>query len=375
MSPYDELGLEAPAKGLRFYSPAELADLTVPEPDWFIRPGLLARGAITEIDGKIKAAGKTTLALWMIRALLDGTPFLGEPTIRSKVIYVTEQSRQTFMDALRRAGLGERSDELSILFREDIGKAPWPEVTTAAQQDGYDVAVFDTIGKLAGIKEENSAGEWAAAMAPLQDLAASGRAVLVLRHDRKGGGEVGESGRGSSQASGDVDIILALRRPEGHQPATRRVLESLSRYPETPDKVVIELRDDGYLLLGSDEAVQAATARECLSAALRREFRQTGSGLTMKALEDEGKAVKVARSTLQAELDKMIAAGEVERTGRGVAGHPFVYAVRTHPPADSGGAESAETQSYTGRPTLPPVTRRGLTVSEEMEMIFGEPAA
>ena len=74
----------------------------------------------------------------------------------------------------------------------------------ATAQDGRDVVVFDTLGKLARVRDENSAPDWSAAMTPLQDLATSGRAVFVLRHDRKGGGDVGESGRGSSQASGDV---------------------------------------------------------------------------------------------------------------------------------------------------------------------------
>jgi hypothetical protein len=44
-----------PAAGLRFYSPLELASLTTAGPDWRLRP-FLAIGAITEIDGKIKAA-------------------------------------------------------------------------------------------------------------------------------------------------------------------------------------------------------------------------------------------------------------------------------------------------------------------------------
>ena len=246
-----------PPEGLRFYAPAELATLTRFEPEWVCRPGLAALGAITEVDGKIKAAGKTTLVLHMVRAILDGAPFLGYPTRRSRVIYVTEQSRQTFTDALRRAGLDRRGDELLILFREDIGATPWTAVVGATRRAGYDVVVFDTIGKLAGIREENSAGEWALAMSPLQDLAASDRAVFVARHDRKSGGDVGDSGRGSSQASGDVDIILALRRPEGNQPASRRVIESLSRYTETPEKIVVELTDAGYILLGTDEAVAA----------------------------------------------------------------------------------------------------------------------
>ena len=327
--------------GLRFYTPAELASITLPKPDWLISPGLAAIGAITEIDGKIKSSGKTTLILYMIRAILDGTPFLGEPTRRARVIYVTEQSRQTFSDALRRAGLDKRGDELLVLFREDIGRTPWPKVVAQTRQDGYDVVAFDTIGKLSGIKEENAAGEWSTAMTPLQDLAASGRAVIIARHDRKSGGDVGDSGRGSSQASGDVDIILALRRPAGKQPSNRRVIESLSRYPETPEMIVMELTDHGYVLLGNDEAVAAAVALEFVSAAIGAEYRQTSAGLSMKALEEKGKERQpvVKRTTIQSALDRLEGRAEIVRTGRGVANDPFIYS-----PADRGSAESAETR-------------------------------
>lgn len=45
---------------------------------------------------------------------------------------------------------------------------------------------------------ENNAGDALAAMLPLQEAAGNGIAVIVLRHDRKSGGLVGESARESS---------------------------------------------------------------------------------------------------------------------------------------------------------------------------------
>ena len=99
--------------------------------DWIIANGLLAIGSITEIDGKIKAAGKTTFIKHLIRCVLDGHDFLGQPTRKARVLSVTEQSR----------------------------------------------------------------------------------AVIIARHDRKSGGDVGDSGRGSSQVSGDVHAAAHQRPP------------------------------------------------------------------------------------------------------------------------------------------------------------------
>jgi hypothetical protein len=297
-----------------------------------VRPGIAALGAITEIDGKIKAAGKTTLLLWMVRAVLDGADFLGHPTRQSKVVYVTEQSWDSFRYALQQTGLDQRGPEFQILLREHIGATPWPEVVRQAGLDfGYDLVIFDTIGKLSGIKEENSAGEWAAAMTPLQDLAASGRSVVIARHDRKGGGEVGDSGRGSSQASGDVDIILALRRPEGHQPGARRVIESLSRYRETPEKIVVELTEEGYILLGSDEAVAAADAlRFVLDYSGHPRlgvWPETNSGVAMADFEKAGTEhdPPISRSSIRRAIERLEREGRIHRTGRGVKNDPALF--------------------------------------------------
>jgi hypothetical protein len=319
-----------PLPGLRFYCPLELAAMTLPNPDWILCPGFSAIGAITEIDGKIKAAGKTTLILHAIRAILEGGDFLGQPTRRVKVVYITEQSRQTFMDALRMAGLAGRGEEFRILFREDFHGASWATIVGAARQSGYELVVFDTIGKLAGIREENSAGEWAAAMAPVQDLAASGRAVILARHDRKGGGEVGDSGRGSSQASGDVDIILAIRRPEGHQPSNRRVIEGLSRYRETPEKIVVELTPAGYIYLGSEDAVATAAAEGFVSFALGSELRTNGIGPDLKDLAELGEKQDppVRRTKIVMALSTLLERDEIERSGGGRKGDPYRYTLK-----------------------------------------------
>jgi hypothetical protein len=105
---------------------------------------------------------------------------------------------------------------------------------------GAETLLVDTLRQFAGLRgdAENNSGDALRAIEPLQRAAAEGLAVIVDRHERKGGGEVGESGRGSSAFAGAVDILLSLRRPEGRARATMRVLHALSRFRRRSRAVV-----------------------------------------------------------------------------------------------------------------------------------------
>jgi len=334
----DRNGWEAPSEPMLFPELPKSVGVTVPyhtalqvaagtseHPDWLV-PGFVALQAITELDGKIKSSGKTTWATHLVASVLDGNRFMGYPTTRTKVVYLTEQSQGSFREALSRASLIARGDELRIVFRREISTIKWVEliatVAADALRDGYGLLVVDTVGKLAGLMEENAAGEAAAVMVPLQNAAHDGLAVLVCRHERKSGGEVGESGRGSSAISGDVDVILQLRRPEGKQPLNRRVIESLSRYSETPDKIVIELVDDGYILLGDEEAVSMADALRFVSGHIGVENEQKG-GWSVEELMEAG---EMDRNAIRRALNELKFRGEVVETGSGKRGSPYRYA-------------------------------------------------
>jgi hypothetical protein len=104
---------------LPFKSGAELAFVLDPEVPWITR-GLVAKGAITELGAKVKA-GKTTLILEMVRAALDGRPFLELATARTPVVYLTEQPFVSFRQALERADLLGRDDFHSLPFSDTRG--------------------------------------------------------------------------------------------------------------------------------------------------------------------------------------------------------------------------------------------------------------
>jgi hypothetical protein len=308
---------------LHFRSARELAEETSAEVEWVAKPWVPA-GGLTEIDGKIKAAGKTSFVTLLVGAVIHGRDFLNGPTLRSPVVYLTEQSPPSFREALRRANLLEDED-LSILeWRETIG-VPWPDVVAAAgeecQRIGARLLVVDTLAQFAGLlgDAENSSGEALQAVMPLQRVAAEKQiAVVIVRHSRKGGGEVGESARGSSAFAGAVDVVMSIRRREGNAPKTQRVIHALSRFDETPDSLVIDLTDDGYIALGSEDDASHRAAQEQIQRLLEDGWAPT-EGELLEVLDS------VSRSTLKRVIqdDKTI-----ERTGKGKRGDPFRYQLK-----------------------------------------------
>jgi hypothetical protein len=334
-------------RNFAFRTAREIAAATPAHTEWVARPWV-AKGAITEIDGKIKAAGKTTFVSHMVTAVKDGKPFMGEPTSKTRVVWLTEQPPTSFRKVLERAGLTECEDVLVLPWHETSG-TPWPLVARAAADKalefGAGLLVVDTLGQFAGIRgdAENSAGAAHEAMEPIQEAAAQGLAVVLTRHERKGGGEVGESGRGSSAFGGAVDIILSLRRAEGNTRPTVRVIESLSRFDETPDKLVIELVDGAYRSLGD---ATAFAEREAVSAIEEILPASEEHAMPTAEIVDKLKEQNIGRTTVSIALSNLTNFSAIVRVGAGKRGDPYRY----YKPALEGSENlSSETPAGSGR--------------------------
>ena len=314
---------------MKFISAKELFESKPEAVEWICKPWL-AREAITELDGAPKSAGKTTFALAMCKAILTGGDFLGHPTAKGKVVYLTEESSTSFRAALARAGI-EESPDFHILFWKEIHglrdgeTSAWAkavgEAVEYAKAKGAMVVVVDTFAQFAKLTgdKENSSGASLEAMLPLQKARDEELAVLVIRHERKGGGPVTESGRGSNAISGAVDIVLQLKRPEGSHPVTHRKIEALSRYDDTPTELTIALVNGEYRVLGNSDAVAVPLAMERVLEALGGE---EAANLTMKQLEA---ATGLPRTTLQSALERLESEGSVIRSGSGKKNDPIRY--------------------------------------------------
>jgi hypothetical protein len=319
-------GVADERKTLVFKTARQVAEETPEEVDWIARPWL-AKGAITEVDGKIKAAGKTTFVSHKVACIVDGRPFMGEPTTKTKVVWLTEQSPATFRKVLERANLTDRDDVVVLHFHDAMGME-WGDVarmaTDKALEIGGNLLVVDTLGQFAGIKGdgENNAGAAQEAMRPLQEAAAKGLAVEFTRHERKGGGEVGESGRGSSAFGGAVDVIMTLRRGEGNTRPSVRIVEALSRFDETPDKVVVDLTENGYRNLGDASAFAEKEARDAIVEILPAMPEHAMA--TADVLDRLGKQ-GIKRTVATEALATLAGAGTIERLGKGQKGSPYRY--------------------------------------------------
>jgi AAA domain len=130
-----------------FITAREIGEQSAEHPEWIV-PGYVAQGAITECDGKIKVSGKTTFALAMVSAVVNGKPFLGRETKKTSVVILTEQPQASFAAALRRAALHDR-DDVHVLYHHRVRRRPWSEVATLAhekcQSENVELLVLDTV--------------------------------------------------------------------------------------------------------------------------------------------------------------------------------------------------------------------------------------
>ncbi|MGH7667436.1 MAG: AAA family ATPase, partial [Candidatus Dormibacteria bacterium] len=310
--------------GLPWGTFAELAMATPAEIDWQWQD-YLARHTVNELDGKAKL-GKTTFVGHLIRHTIDGTSFLGRPCQRTSVVFLTEEGPRTFRALLDRLGLADCPTG-HVLSKRQVPTLPWPEMVAAAREKvletGAGLLIVDTLSKLAGFRdeEENSAGKAAEALLPLQVLATElDLCILITRLDRKSGGDVGDSARGSSQLGGDVDVILRLSRvtEEGH-PYQRR-LQALGRFDELPEELVLELQGDQYVVLGDRATALAVQQDRKILDALPFGI---ADAISASKLAETLKTVGVR--TAQTHLAALVLSGSAERAGRGSKSDPYLF--------------------------------------------------
>ncbi len=306
-------------RALTFHTALDIAAATLAEVKWIVT-AWVAAGCITVVDGKPKAAGKSTFLLHMIRALTTGADFLEMPTRKTAVVMLTEERPTTFRRNLKRIGLLE-TDSLYVLFHHDLERTPWPAVMAQAiakcREVGAELLIIDTLAQFSGISETSST-KVMETLEPVQAAAASGLAVICVRHERKSGGSVGDSGRGSSALTGAVDIVMAIKRPPKYD-GPIRLIEALSRFEETPSAIAVELSDDGYILVNDVEDVGEQQDEQKV---LEKAPLDEANAKTVNVLMLE---TGLKKTVLREVLARLVSAGTLMVRGEGVKNAPFKF--------------------------------------------------
>jgi hypothetical protein len=305
----------------RFLTPGEIITTAGEVAPWICEPWV-ARGGVTDVAGAAKLAGKTTLTMCMVKAILEGGYFMGHKTLQSPVVMLTEQGNN-IVKAFGDAGITESTEGLTIMPRRLTLDMTWPEIVKAAVAKCKDtranLLIVDTLPRFAGLEgdRENNAGDVMKAMTPLVDAAQKHNlAVWSIRHANHEG-----RGRGSTAFLHDVDIAITIRLPDATLPPNVRVVEAHGRYDGIPARTNIEYKQGRYLDLGADPKVQYTRARGAVLDALK-------DGKEMRADDLKGRAAKNAgtsESTANTAIGDLVDEGKIKRLRRGVKGDPYRY--------------------------------------------------
>ena len=186
-----------------------------------------------------------------------------------------------------------------------------------------DVVIFDTLTRWARIKpdQENDAGAAAEVMLPLEFMRGTANlAIMVVFHERKSGGDINDSMRGSSAYGGAADILLELKDPKTNGHANRRVLTSLGRFDD-PGDWVIDWEDGEYVLQNSEDGLYVERS---LIKKLIENYLDANGVLTNPALWEIFQSQTSLQTYRRALLD-LAKEGKIVREGGGKRNDPHTY--------------------------------------------------
>jgi bifunctional DNA primase/polymerase-like protein/AAA domain-containing protein/primase-like protein len=275
------------------YNGLQLAELEDPEVEW-VAPRLAARGIVTLLSGEWKTAGKTTLLISAVSAVLHGGKFLGEAVKPGAVLYLyegpaTEFRQNDFAHQL------EHENFWLVPQDENAGRT-WAETieyaTTRCLEEEASWVIIDT--KTAWMsgdgEDENQAGFARSAMNAFADLKLENVAITVAAHPTKVSTSLAKMVAGSGQWAAAAGRQVGLWAHAGVTD-TRRELESLGRQGSSnnyPREVIEWDRDQNtYAILGPASALREEQADE-----ERRELRVQQMQALVTAFADDpwGKA-------------------------------------------------------------------------------------
>ncbi len=249
--------------------------------DWIWRT-LIAEEAITLLSGAAKS-GKSTLLAMLLDRRREGGLLLGEPVRPGLTVVVSEEPQSLWARRQQRFDFGP-----NVYFCHPLGDIPRPgrwrrfidHLLEIHEEREFDLLVVDTLSSFLPAAE-NHALSLRKAFSELRLIASLPAGVLVLHHMRRAGGRAGHAARGSDALPALADILLDLHIPGGDPFTRRRRLAGIGRYPETPQRLLVEMNaeatDYAVLADADEDAAAFAGVFETLRYALAAGEREQGA--------------------------------------------------------------------------------------------------
>jgi hypothetical protein len=238
------------------------------QPTYWVWEGMIAETGITLLTGA-SMVGKTTLVAMLLDRRRAGGQFLGKQVWPGTTVVITEEALALWARRQLRLDFGPhvcfREPDLSSLRRWRRFADELCNVCVARQ---VDLLVMDSLAAFLPVAENHAASLrkfWYDLRMLAEDC---GVGILLLHHPRRAGGRPGQAARGSGALPALSDISLDLRLPRGDPFTRRRHLFGNGRYPETPQRLLIEMNaeatDYAVLAEGTEDAAAFAPALDAV---------------------------------------------------------------------------------------------------------------
>lgn len=318
------LGTTADRTTLQPETPAQVITQAVEHTEWLWQ-GVIPARHLTLLAGREKQrGGKSTLLFALIAHMLAGKPFINRETKPQRILYLSEETRETVRDKLITFGI-EDSDSLLLLTREAFRGGTrgallrhQPEIEQIVKRHAIDLIIVDTFQSFATIRGdgENSVGEIQAAIAPIVRLSSQGIGAIIVHHHNKSEGEP----RGSTALTGAVDVILNIARKGGEHAQNRRILEYEGRFGVGAIEYEYNPETGEYVSHGSPhESDNKITQQQTLTVLI-----QAGQPLSETEIRAQ-LGGNIAQQRVNEALHALMQAGTITRIGAGKRGNPYRY--------------------------------------------------
>jgi len=213
-----------PKRILNVVGAKDFLDMDIPEREVILEP-IITRQSLIMLHAW-RGLGKTLTTLGIALAIANGKSFLKwRATKPHRVIYIdgempANQMQNRIKKILKSMGVSEHNNDYFKLLTPDFQDMGMPDISTQEGQDELynlssfrdaEVVVIDNLSTLCRTGKENEESSWNSVQSLILRLRKEGKAVLIVHHSGKGGGQ-----RGTSKKEDILDTVITLKRPEDY---------------------------------------------------------------------------------------------------------------------------------------------------------------